>query len=257
MLNGAGLAVLPASLGGATSSFCQKPNVPNISKDRFECVLIICTMQNHIEMSTKWEKSKIAILHKKVNFLSILTAACNYWRWGGSGSQENINAICILGLNIVNDKVRAGGQRQQHRPSSCIAIIADQVFLVLWWWFLLLLLIGLLRLIYRAIQCRCWCSWSWYIIWGILWCQKLHRIIGGYILCSRSAWLRYHLLTMRLYQNFKKSSKVEPIKAFVKAAKLGDWWAKNFQPTFLLQVCSLPAQQKPQPIILHGLSWPS
>ena len=53
MLNGAGLAVLPASLGGATSSFCQKPNVPNISKDRFECVLIICTMQNHSEMSTK------------------------------------------------------------------------------------------------------------------------------------------------------------------------------------------------------------
>ena len=29
-----------------------------------------------------------------------------------------------------------------------------QVFLVLWWWFLLLLLIGLVRLLYRAIQCR-------------------------------------------------------------------------------------------------------
>ena len=57
----------------------------------------------------------------------------------------------------------------------------------------------------------------------------------------RSAWLRYHLLTMRLYQNFKKSTKVDlqksvkekirqlsitqvdQIKAFVKAAKLGDW----------------------------------
>ena len=41
--------------------------------------------------------------------------------------------------------------------------------------------------------------------------------------CPRSAWLRYHLLTMRLYQNFKKSTKVEQIKVFVKAAKLGDW----------------------------------
>jgi len=113
-------------------------------------------------------------------------AACNYWRWGGSGSQENINAICILGLNIVNDKV----------------------FLVLWWWFLLLLLIGLVRLLYRAIQCR-------------------------------SAWLRYHLLTMRLYQNFKKSTKVEPIKAFVKAAKLGDWFvlyqmSKNLNRSFFM-----------------------
>ena len=29
-----------------------------------------------------------------------------------------------------------------------------QVFLVLWWWFLLLLLIGLVRLLYRAVQCR-------------------------------------------------------------------------------------------------------
>ena len=126
MLNGAGLAVLPASLGGATSSFCQKPNVPNISKDRFECVLIICTMQNHIEEYPK--KKFYTARFQKVNFLSILAAACNYWRWGGSGSQENINAICILGLNIVNDKVRAGGQRQQHQPSSFIAIIADQVF---------------------------------------------------------------------------------------------------------------------------------
>ena len=34
-----------------------------------------------------------------------------------------------------------------------------QVFLVLWWWFLLLLLIGLVRLLYRVIQCRHWGSW--------------------------------------------------------------------------------------------------
>ena len=64
-------------------------------------------------------------------------------------------------------------------------------------------------------------------IWGCLWWWRLHRITGGYVLYSRSAWLRYHLLTMRLYQNFKKSTKVEPIKVFVKAAKLGDWWGNN------------------------------
>merc|ERR1711974_332864 len=86
--------------------------------------------------------------------------------------------------------------------------MGDKVFLVLWWWFLLLLLIGLVRLIYRAIQCR-------------------------------SAWLRYHLLTMRLYQNFKKSTKAEPIKAFVKAAKLGDWFvlyqmSKNLNRSFFM-----------------------
>jgi len=58
-------------------------------------------------------------------------ASCNYWRWGSGGSQENINAICILALNIINDKV----------------------FLLLWWWFLLITIIGFIRIFYRGIQC--------------------------------------------------------------------------------------------------------
>ena len=33
-------------------------------------------------------------------------ASCDYWRFGAGGRQENINAICILNLNIINDKVR-------------------------------------------------------------------------------------------------------------------------------------------------------
>ncbi len=32
-------------------------------------------------------------------------AACDYHRYGSGGAQENINAICILALNIINDKV--------------------------------------------------------------------------------------------------------------------------------------------------------
>ena len=32
-------------------------------------------------------------------------AACNYIRYGSGGGQENKNAICILGLNMINDKV--------------------------------------------------------------------------------------------------------------------------------------------------------
>ena len=52
------------------------------------------------------------------------SAACNYWRWGGSGGQENINAICILGLNIVNDKVRGWHcqlDKLQHLHHHCRA----------------------------------------------------------------------------------------------------------------------------------------
>jgi len=59
-------------------------------------------------------------------------ASCTYWRWGSGGAQESINAICILALNIINDKV----------------------FLILWWWFLLISVIGFIRIFYRGIQCR-------------------------------------------------------------------------------------------------------
>ena len=37
--------------------------------------------------------------------VSTLAASCNYWRWGPGGMQENINAICVLALNMINDKV--------------------------------------------------------------------------------------------------------------------------------------------------------
>merc|ERR1719410_2536192 len=57
-------------------------------------------------------------------------ASCDYWRWGSGGRQENINAICVLGLNMINDKV----------------------FLILWWWFFFLAVIGAFRLVYRVLQ---------------------------------------------------------------------------------------------------------
>ena len=33
-------------------------------------------------------------------------AACNYHRYGMGGRVDGRNAICILGLNMINDKVR-------------------------------------------------------------------------------------------------------------------------------------------------------
>ena len=32
-------------------------------------------------------------------------ASCNFWQYGSSDKPENINAICILALNVINDKV--------------------------------------------------------------------------------------------------------------------------------------------------------
>ena len=126
-----GVALLPPPLRGATSSLCQKPNVPNISKDRFESLLkIFACWIGSFQMILRCQQNeicpnKLAISLNHSYFqkddhkvFHPLAAACNYWRWGGSGSQENINAICILGLNIVNDKVR-GVTKQQHHHSYC------------------------------------------------------------------------------------------------------------------------------------------
>ena len=53
-----------------------------------------------------------------------------HFRYGSGGKQENVNAICILNLNIINDKV----------------------FLVIWWWFFVLFFLGTCRLIFRIVQ---------------------------------------------------------------------------------------------------------
>lgn len=53
---------------------------------------------------------------------------CTYYKFGPSGSTESRDAMCILPLNIVNEKV----------------------FLILWIWFLFLSIITCLQLLYRV-----------------------------------------------------------------------------------------------------------
>ena len=57
-------------------------------------------------------------------------ASCTYYRFGSAGKESNINALCILSLNNINDKV----------------------FLVLWWWFLILIFMGVGTVLFRMIQ---------------------------------------------------------------------------------------------------------
>ena len=58
-------------------------------------------------------------------------ATCDYIRFGRlGGGQSNKNAICILSLNIINDKV----------------------FAILWFWHLFLLIAGTMRIFTRTFQ---------------------------------------------------------------------------------------------------------
>ncbi|GLV34624.1 Innexin 2 [Carabus blaptoides fortunei] len=56
-------------------------------------------------------------------------AKCTYADYGPSGSIQNIDALCVLPLNVVNEKL----------------------YVVLWFWFCLLSVISLLSLVYRVV----------------------------------------------------------------------------------------------------------
>ena len=55
-------------------------------------------------------------------------------RYGSGGEQEKKNALCILGLNMINDKI----------------------FLVVWFWYFFLLIVGTFRLCYRIVTVSFW-----------------------------------------------------------------------------------------------------
>ena len=59
-------------------------------------------------------------------------AACRYQRYGMGGREDNRHAICILGLNMVNDKV----------------------FLILWIWHCFICTVGIIRILTRTRYCR-------------------------------------------------------------------------------------------------------
>ena len=76
-------------------------------------------------------------------------ATCDYIRFGRlGGGQSNKNAICILSLNIINDKVASHSVSGQH----CFNEILSQVFALLWFWHLFLLIAGTMRIFTRTFQ---------------------------------------------------------------------------------------------------------
>lgn len=76
-------------------------------------------------------------------------AACDFVRYGTGGLRENQNAICVLSLNMINDKL----------------------FLVIWFWYAFLLCCILKRFMSRLIQ----------IVWPRFRFYKLHMRIHRYI----------------------------------------------------------------------------
>jgi hypothetical protein len=51
------------------------------------------------------EEQRMSMVTNPMCYTFPRIAACDYHRFGTGGAQENVNAICILALNIINDKV--------------------------------------------------------------------------------------------------------------------------------------------------------
>ena len=60
-----------------------------------------CKVWQHLEITKFWT----FFWSRQGIKIQPFSASCNYWRWGPGGMQENINAICVLALNMINDKV--------------------------------------------------------------------------------------------------------------------------------------------------------
>ncbi|CAG9860730.1 unnamed protein product [Phyllotreta striolata] len=66
---------------------------------------------------------------KRMNRVFPKLAKCHYYKFGPSGDMQLLDALCILSLNVLNQKV----------------------FLLLWYWLLVLLIVSFLSVLYRAL----------------------------------------------------------------------------------------------------------
>ena len=195
---------------------------PRIGNPRFPNMLSLCNIRLH---ATRYnECSRISIHIVRIIPTKIYLASCDYWRYGAGGRQENINAICILNLNVINDKVTdTVVWKLELNIVNILLPYYTQVFLLLWWWFYLIAFLSFLRVLYRAVQCRRVQYRFYRLSHNIQFVSHVSPLSSTKLTFSRSAWLRFKLLDLRLHRYFKRSSKIDLIRNYILACKLGDW----------------------------------
>jgi len=111
-------------------------------------------------------------------------ASCDFVRYGSGGEQEKKNALCILGLNMINDKI----------------------FLVVWFWYFFLLIVGVFRLCYRIVTVSFWKIRYRLIRWKIRRYFKKDendRHIEHYVEhCSLGDWLVLYQMAKNMNKRF-------------------------------------------------------
>ena len=120
-----------------------------------------------------------------IKFMQV--ASCTYYQYGSGGKQSSLNALCILALNIIIDKV----------------------YLVLWFWYILLIVCGSARLLIRLnINIHQFNNTS---------------TIFYYRMSQISVYFRYRQMELRMHRYFKKDENLSRIKQYLSECSVGDW----------------------------------
>jgi len=81
-------------------------------------------------LSSPPEENKLAGRYNPMCEAFPRVASCNYYQYGAAGGQSKLNALCILALNVIIDKI----------------------YLILWAWYAVLITLGVVRMIERVLQ---------------------------------------------------------------------------------------------------------
>ena len=99
----------------------------------------------------------------------------------------SLNALCILGLNIIMDKV----------------------YLVLWFWYIFLIICGIARIFIR-----------FFLMINIF--TKNQRVLL-YRACQISPKFRFQQMEFRMHRYFKTDENIVRVKEYLGECSVGDW----------------------------------
>ncbi|CAH1402935.1 unnamed protein product [Nezara viridula] len=103
---------------------CEMLNIVNIF---LQIMLVDSFLQgNFLDLGVRWIRDEQEVLESVFPKLT----KCTFHKFGKSGSIQNFDALCVMSLNIINEKV----------------------YTLLWFWFLILLFFTLLGLVWRLLS---------------------------------------------------------------------------------------------------------
>ena len=115
-------------------------------------------------------------------------ASCNYYQYGAAGGQSKLNALCILALNVIIDKI----------------------YLILWAWYAVLITLGVVRMIER---------FAFPFLDNIILVVLFRRVLQFLFGC-----VRYQLMKFRMHRYFKDSEDTQHLQEYLKSCSKGDWY---------------------------------